>query len=134
MFIAECEPTKTERLEIMMKGFPCSQKHYNEGKLDPITEMQLTASKDDLRAYLKLTAYVYIKRAGLKEGENIYKEIGKIATYLAWEDALDYCKNLAHIRVPEYMYVNTALRLFNMDALDMGEEAFIEDLCLEHNG
>lgn len=133
MFIEGYEPTKTERLEIMMKGFPCSQKHYNGGKLDPITEMQLTASKDDLRAYLKLTAYVYIKRAGLKEGEDIYKEIGKIATYLAWEDALDYCKDLACIRVPEYTYINIALKLFNMDELDTGEEAFIDDLRLEHN-
>ena len=53
-----------ERIEAMIKGFPCSQEHYKWGGLEPITEMCLTASKEELGGYLKLTAYVYIKRAG----------------------------------------------------------------------
>lgn len=127
------EPVKTERLETMLKGFPVSQKHYSVGNLEPIREMQLTASKRDLKAYIRLTAYVYIKRAGFKEGEDIYKEVGKIATYFSWERALFWDESLSGVRVPSVEAINKALRIFNLDTLTPEEQSFIRKLSYEEN-
>lgn len=123
----------TERIEAMIKGFPCSQAHYKGEGLEPITEMSLTASKADLGAYLKLTAYVYIKRAGKKQGESIYKEIGKIATYFDWFERHTWCTNLGGIKVPEVMHINSALELFGFDALTYEESDFIVELQAKYN-
>lgn len=123
----------TERIEAMIKGFPCSQAHYKGEGLEPITEMCLTASKEELGAYLKLTAYVYIKRAGKKQGESIYKEIGKIATYLTWLGNYGWCMDLAYYKVPEAHMVNKALELLGFDPLSMEEEAYIVELEAKYN-
>lgn len=123
----------TERIEAMIKGFPCSQTHYRVEEFEPITEMCLTASKEELGAYLKLTAYVYIKRAGKKQGESIYKEIGKIATYLTWLGNYGWCMDLAYYKVPEVHMINKALELLGFDHLSKEEEEYILELEAKYN-
>ena len=57
---------------------------------------------------MKLTAYVYIKRAGKKQGENIYKEMERLQPTFTWLSNYGWCMDLAYYKVPEVHCVNKA--------------------------
>ena len=64
--------------------------HYEKMAVQPIELMEAVLTREEMRGYLKGNIIKYGKRAGLKEGESVEKDVNKFEHYKEMLDNFEH--------------------------------------------